>query len=451
MTIQSLTNQLTTLPRKVSRILAASLEAVDPAVALRSHLSRQGNRLMLSNDVYDLGNYQHVYMVGIGKACLAMGQAATKILAEHLSSGILIPKAVPDLRIPSLPSSVQVYPSGHPVPDERGVAATHEVIALLKKTQPNDLVLILISGGGSALLTAPVNGVPLQDLQALNDTLLASGATIQEINTLRKHLSRVKGGQLAKLAAPAATLTFILSDVVGDPLDAIASGPTVPDPTTFEMATRILRRYNLVPKLPVSVTDYLQRGLCAQVPETPKKLIFFSKNILVGNNLTAARAGVRAAREEGFQAQILTTSLRGEARQVGVVLSAILRQMATTGEPLPRPACLIAGGETTVTLGKSPGLGGRNLELALSAVEALADCPNVALLTLATDGDDGPTDAAGAIVTGQTLARAKERALFPSDFLNRHDAYHFFEPLNGLVKTGPTGTNVNDLNFLFTL
>ena len=379
-----------------------------------------------------------------------MAQAAAEILGDDLTEGILIPKADPALSLPSLPASVRIYPAGHPVPDQRGVAAARKVIALLEETQANDLVLILISGGGSALLTAPVEGVSLKDLQNLNHALLACGATIQEVNTLRKHLSRVKGGQLAKLAAPAATLTLILSDVIGDPLDAIASGPTVPDPTTFEMAERILKQYNLAPRLPASVIAHLQRGLHAQVPETPKKLPLCPKNIIIGNNLMAARAGLRAARKEGFNAQILTTSLRGEASQAGGVLGAILRQMASTGEPLPRPACVIAGGETTVTLGESPGLGGRNLELALGAVEDLADCPNVALISLATDGDDGPTDAAGAVVTGETLARAKKRNLFPSDFLARHDAYNFFEPLGDLLKPGPTGTNVNDLNFLFT-
>jgi len=419
-------------------------------VAVRRHLTRQGNALTLQGAIYNLNDYRRVFLIGIGKACLPMAQAAAEILGDDLTEGILIPKADPALSLPSLPASVRIYPAGHPVPDQRGVAAARKVIALLEETQANDLVLILISGGGSALLTAPVEGVSLKDLQNLNHALLACGATIQEVNTLRKHLSRVKGGQLAKLAAPAATLTLILSDVIGDPLDAIASGPTVPDPTTFEMAERILKQYNLAPRLPASVIAHLQRGLHAQVPETPKKLPLCPQNIIIGNNLMAARAGLRAARKEGFNAQILTTSLRGEASQAGGVLGAILRQMASTGEPLPRPACVIAGGETTVTLGESPGLGGRNLELALGAVEDLADCPNVALISLATDGDDGPTDAAGAVVTGETLARAKKRNLFPSDFLARHDAYNFFEPLGDLLKPGPTGTNVNDLNFLFT-
>ncbi len=419
-------------------------------MAVRRHLTRQGNALTLQGAIYNLNDYRRVFLIGIGKACLPMAQAAAEILGDDLTEGILIPKADPSLSLPSLPANVRIYPAGHPVPDQRGVAAARKVIALLEETQANDLVLILISGGGSALLTAPVEGVSLKDLQNLNHALLACGATIQEVNTLRKHLSRVKGGQLAKLAAPAATLTLILSDVIGDPLDAIASGPTVPDPTTFEMAERILKQYNLAPRLPASVIAHLQRGLHAQVPETPKKLPLCPKNIIIGNNLMAARAGLRAARKEGFNAQILTTSLRGEASQAGGVLGAILRQMASTGEPLPRPACVIAGGETTVTLGESPGLGGRNLELALGAVEDLADCPNVALISLATDGDDGPTDAAGAVVTGETLARAKKRNLFPSDFLARHDAYNFFEPLGDLLKPGPTGTNVNDLNFLFT-
>ncbi|MBS1250459.1 MAG: D-glycerate 2-kinase [Chloroflexi bacterium] len=435
----------------VARILTASLEAVDPARAVREHLKRQGNQLLLPNAAYDLGDYRRFLMIGFGKACLPMAEAVIEILGKSLAKGILIPKASPDLRIPPLAPQVQVHPAGHPVPDQRGLAAAKKIIALLKTSQPDDLILILVSGGGSALLTAPVPGVSLKDLQNLNHALLACGATIQEINTLRKHLSRVKGGGLAKLAAPATTLTLILSDVIGDPLDAIASGPTVPDPTTFETAQRIVENYNLQSQLPSSILEHLQKGTRGKVPETLKGQPPSPQQIFViGNNLRAGRAGVRAAQKEGFQAQILTTFLHGEARQVGGVLGAILRQMAEEGEPLPRPACLIAGGETTVTLGESPGLGGRNLELSLSAVEKVAHLPHVALITLATDGEDGPTDAAGAVVTGQTLARAQNLNLSPQKFLARHDAYNFFEPLGDLLTPGPTGTNVNDLNFLFT-
>jgi hydroxypyruvate reductase len=323
----------------------------------------------------------------------------------------------------------------------------------LNASEPGDLVICLISGGASALLTMPVTGVSLADLQALTSLLLACGANINEINTLRKHLDQVKGGQLARLAQPARVASLILSDVVGSPLDVIGSGPSVPDSSSFADAYAVLERYGLLGKAPVSIVKYLQRGCQGGAPETPKPddpLFDRVQNVIIGSNQQAADAALQEALAEGFSAMLLTTYLQGEARQAGRWLAAIARQIASNGQPLQPPACLVVGGETTVTI-LGDGQGGRNQEMALGAVEDLANLPGAVLVTLATDGGDGPTDAAGAVVTGETLQRALQLGLRPGDYLRRNDAYHFFQGLGDLLVTGPTGTNVNDLAFLFVI
>jgi hydroxypyruvate reductase len=325
-------------------------------------------------------------------------------------------------------------------------------MSLLHSAQAGDLVIVVISGGGSALLTAPAEGLALADLQALTNALLACGANIQEINTLRKHLDGIKGGGLARAAFPADVLTLILSDVIGDPLDVIASGPTVPDPTTFADALGVLERYRLVEQIPQTVLHHLRQGAGGLSPETPKPgepLFDHVQNVIVGSNRQAALAAVAQARLEGMNSLLLTSYLQGEASQAGRFAAALARQIAGQGEPLSRPACLVLGGETTVTLSNSTGLGGRNQELALGSVLDLAGLPGVVIVTLATDGGDGPTDAAGAVVTGETLGRALALGLAPHQFLAQHDAYHFFEPLGDLLRPGPTLTNVNDLVFVF--
>ena len=374
-----------------------------------------------------------------------MVHAAVKILGNYLTQALIIVKEGYATEIEGQPNA-HILEAGHPIPDQRGVAATQRIIKLLQHTRPNDIVICLISGGGSALLVSPVAGLTLDDLKSLTSALLASGATINEINTIRKHLSKVKGGNLARLAAPAQLTTLILSDVVGDPLDVIASGPTVPDPTTYEEAQDILKRYQIsMPK----ITTLLQRGQIdlAETPKPKDPLFNNVHNLIIGSNRQAAQAAISQAQEEGFNTQLLTTYLQGEARQAGRFLGAIARQIERTDHPIPQPACIVVGGETTVTL-RGDGLGGRNTELALSAVEEISGLNNIALVTLATDGGDGPTDAAGAVVTGDTLARALQLGLTPADFLARNDSYNFFEPLGDLLKPGPTMTNVNDLAFL---
>ena len=452
-----LTSTLRTHPagQAVTRVLSAALDAVDPYAAVLRHLKREGGggeQVWVGDRSYALETGRRVWVVGAGKAGFPMARAAAEVLGERIAGGLVIVK---DGHAPSgqtLPG-IQIVEAAHPVPDERGEAATRRIAALLEQAAPGDLVLALISGGGSALMTAPAPGIVLADVQALTSQLLASGASIDEINALRKHIDLAKGGGLAGWAAPARTAALILSDVIGDPLDVIASGPCVPDASTFTDTDAVLRRYDLLDRVPPSIRIHLEDGLRGSVPETPKPgdpLFEHVQIQVVASNIQAAQAAVAQAEREGWQTLLLTTYLQGEARHAGRFIAAVARQAAATGEPLPRPACILIGGETTVTL-RGDGLGGRNQELALGAVSEMSGLENALLVALATDGGDGPTDAAGAVVSGETLARARAKGLDPQAFLARNDAYHFFEPLGDLLRPGPTQTNVNDITFLFVL
>jgi glycerate 2-kinase len=436
----------------VSRVLAAALDAVDPDAAVRRCLRREDGRLWVGERVFDLAKVRRVWVVGAGKAGFPMARAAADVLGEWVAGGLVIVKdgyAPRDAKLPG----IEICEASHPLPDERGAAATRRMAGILNHLTHDDLVLCLISGGGSALLTAPAEGVSLADLQSMTMVLLGCGASINEINTLRKHVDLAKGGGLARWAAPAQVAALILSDVIGDPLDVIASGPCVPDSSTFADALAVLERYALLETVPAGIREHLQAGLRGELAETPKPadgLFARVSNFVVASNYQAAQAALAQARREGWGTLLLTTFLQGEARQAGRTLAAIARQVAQTGEPLPRPTCLVVGGETTVTL-RGGGLGGRNQELALGAAAEMSGLPNALLVALATDGGDGPTDAAGAVVTGDTLSRAAAGGLSPGDFLANNDAYHFFAPLGDLLLPGPTQTNVNDLAFLFIL
>ncbi|MEJ2598497.1 MAG: glycerate kinase [Anaerolineales bacterium] len=435
----------------VARILAAALQAVDPADAVARHLTRHNHHLQAGEHSYDLENFERIWLVGAGKAGAPMAVAAARILEGYHYQGLIVVKEGYAEISGRLPTGLEILEAGHPLPDERGVTSTRRIRTMLEEAGPDDLVICLISGGGSALLTDPAGDLTLTDLQELTRLLLASGATINEINCLRKHLDAVKGGGLVRMAAPAHLLTLILSDVVGDPLDVIASGPTVPDTTTFTDAWNVLERYELLDQCPPRVLRWLENGKSGTIAETLKPgddLFERVSNLVIGSNRLAAEAAILQSQVEGFHPLLLTTYLQGEARQAGVFLAAIARQISSSDQPIPRPACVVIGGETTVTM-RGDGLGGRNQELALGAVRPLDRLPNIALVTLATDGGDGPTDAAGAVVTGETLSQAKQLNLDLEDFLGRNDSYHFFEKLGGLLKPGPTMTNVNDLTFLF--
>jgi hydroxypyruvate reductase len=436
----------------IVRVLAAALDAVDPYRAVRRSLIRENDLLRAGETEYDLRKFQRVLLVGAGKAAYPMALAALDLLGDHIYTGVLITK---DGHAPGLelPCGVHIREAGHPIPDQRGLAAALEMQSLLESAGPHDLVLCLISGGGSALMPAPASQLSLSDLQNTTSALLACGADIQEINTLRKHLDRLKGGRFARLAAPATLLALVLSDVIGDPLEIIASGPTVPDPSTYADALGTIQHFALEEKIPSVVIRHLDAGRKGEIDETPKPGdILFERvhTLLVGSNIQAAHAALEQACGEGWHTLLLTTSLQGEARQAGRFLAALARQIHVSGDPIPRPACLVAGGETTVTLAGS-GRGGRNQELALGALRDLAGLPNTFLVALATDGSDGPTDASGAVVTGFSLSRALHLGLDPDRMLARNDAYNFFAPLGDLLLPGPTQTNVNDLSFIFVL
>lgn len=433
--------------RQIVSILEKALEAVDPATAVKRHLEREGDMLRIGDLEYDLDTFSDIYVVGAGKAGAPMAQAVEEILGERITAGCMNVKyeyALPTQRI-------ALTEAAHPIPDQQGVEGARRIAELLDEAGPDDLVLCLISGGGSALMTLPVEGVSLEDMKALTDALLRAGAIINEINAIRKHVDRLKGGKLARLASPARMVSLILSDVVGDPLDVIASGPTVPDTSTFSEAYHILERYDLLDTAPASIVDHVRRGKQGEIAETPKPgdaIFSTSQNVVVGSNEIAARAAVREALDLGFNTLLLSTFVEGEAREVGKVFVALAKEVRNSGEPVPCPGCIVAGGETTVTL-RGDGKGGRNQEMALSAAIGLEGMEDVAIVCLATDGTDGPTDASGALVDGDTLQRARERGLDAWSYLENNDSYNFFDPLDDLLMTGPTNTNVNDLTFVF--
>jgi glycerate-2-kinase len=386
---------------------------------------------------------RRLLVISLGKAAYPMAAAAAHIAADVPVQGIVITKYGHTGPVP-LPETFRVFEAGHPVPDEAGVEATREAIRMIRQLAGNDtLVLCLISGGGSALFLAPCDGVSLEEKQETTRLLLLNGAEIQELNAVRKHLSLVKGGRLAEIARPAKVVSLILSDVIGDPLDVIASGPTSPDRSTFGEALAVIDKYGLRSRMPRKALDVLQMGARGEIPDTPKPgdpLFRNVENRIIGSNRIAVGAAKHKAEELGFPAEVLTTELRGEAREAGRWLAGkAVEGLGTAGRK-----CLIAGGETTVTV-RGNGLGGRSTELALAFAGAVRAMGGITLLSAGTDGTDGPTDAAGAIVDGETVPRAEKLGLDPDAYLGDNDSYNFFKKTGGLLVTGPTGTNVMDI------
>ncbi len=430
----------------IVRILQAALDAANPAQAIRRAVDLQGHRLTAGNVTYDLSAYHQVHLLALGKAGWTMAQAIEELLGgftstgsvQRLSRGLVIAKSADQTH----PSRFTTILGGHPIPDERSLAAGEAVRHFIEGVGPNDLLICAISGGGSALVCAPHPPTKLADLQSLTSHLLACGATIDEINTVRRHLDVLKGGGFL-LQTNATLLSLILSDVIGNSLQAIASGPTAADPSTREDALQILRKYNLLATFSGEIFENIIETI---KPGNPR--LETVQNVLIGSNLMSVQAALRQAADEGFHPYLLRANLTGEAREAAIELSQALRWACQRGDPVARPFCMIAGGETTVKL-TGKGLGGRNTELALAAVSELAGFPSALLVTLATDGEDGPTDAAGAVVSGETWQRAAALGLSPGEYLKHNDSYSFFAALNDLIKTGPTGTNVNDLVFLF--
>lgn len=450
-----LTRSLRDHPRgqALAEIMASALASVDPALSVRRYLRREGSTVVVGERRYELGADGRVIVVGGGKAGAPMAEAARAALGDRIAAGLVVVKAGHLGASGTQIGPITLCEASHPVPDQRSADAAQQMIWLLGDVREQDLVLVLVSGGASALMTLPAPGLSLADVQGLTGALLRCGASIGEINTLRKHCSRISGGQLALHAAPAQVAALIVSDVVGSPLEVIASGPTVADPTTYQEAWAIIERYSLEPEVPPAIVAHLRRGAAGELPETPKadaQIWRRVHNQVIASNATAAEAAVAAAREREFHSLVLTTYLEGEAREVGKVAAALAREVALHARPVERPALIIAGGETTVTL-RGNGLGGRNQELALGAVEALSGLQDTLVIALATDGGDGPTDAAGAVVSGETLLRAQAQGLDPATALQQNDAYHFFAALDDLLRPGPTLTNVNDLLFIAAL
>jgi hydroxypyruvate reductase len=424
-------------------IVQASLAAADPAAGVRTHVKLAGSLLSVDGHSFDLDQFQHIYVVGGGKGSAPMAQAIEEVLGPRITGGLICVKY--GYHLPT--ERIQVEQAGHPIPDERAVKATEKIIDMARGAGPDDLVICLISGGGSALMVAPPPGIALADKRKVTNALLRSGATINEINAVRKHLSQIKGGGLVRLASPATVVSLILSDVLGDPLDVIASGPTVPDTTTFVDAWQILQRYDLLAELSPAVNAHLQEGLAGRIPDTPKPgdpIFERTVNVVIASNGLAVKAAVEQARRDGLNPLLLSTFIEGEAREVARAFAGIARELIRSNHPVERPAAIIAGGETTVTV-RGQGRGGRNQEFALSAAIHLAGVPDVTIMAFATDGTDGPTNAAGAIVDGSTVQRALALGLDPRQALVDNDSNTFFQRLGDLIVTGPTNTNVDDL------
>ncbi len=466
-----------TLRKDAEAIFRAAVDRVMPERLFSYCVSLEDSILRVSDGEsekkYDLAGFDKVAIAAFGKASLPMAASIVSLLGERVTRGIVVVKAPEDGRPLHLAPayrdlfsarSIRVRAAGHPVPDQRSVAAGKEMLELAAQVRTwesegqKTFVCVLISGGGSALLSAPAEELTLDDKAAVTKLLLGCGATIHEINTVRKHLSDIKGGLLARAFAPAETLALVLSDVMGDDLDVIASGPTVPDTSTWRDVAAIFERFKLMEKLPEAAVCALRGGLAGERPETPKPgdaLFASCATMLVGTNFQAIQEAERKGRELGYSTFVLGTRLSGEAREIGKLFSGFLQDIIIHAIPAKAPVCVIAGGETTVTL-RGKGLGGRNQEMALSVLNEFEHFPvalrndlrRAVFLSAGTDGNDGPTDAAGAFADAEALARARELGLSEALFLAENDSYHFFDKTGALLRTGPTGTNVCDIQLL---
>ena len=428
-------------------IFKSCLGAVDPFGAITRFVHPKGDKLLLglegqTETELDLSAYERISIVGAGKATAPMARAIEEMFGDRIYRGIINLKYgfTDELSI------TEIIEASHPVPDQNGVEGTKKIIDFLHEAGEKDLIFSLISGGGSALLPLPTGDIRLEEKQAITKSLLACGASIDEINAVRKHISSSKGGQMARAAFPATVVNLMLSDVVGDKMDVIASGPFVPDTATFKDVLGIFRKYALQ-DIPPSINNHITAGSEGRIPETPKQgdpvfeRVF---NIIVGSNILALEAAREKARELGYETLILSSMVEGETREVARVHCAIAKEALKTGRPLSPPACIISGGETTVTI-RGDGLGGRNQEFCLAAALDLEEIPpRVVILSGGTDGNDGPTDAAGALVDPFTVKRGRDAGMEARDYLNNNDAYHFFKKTGDLLMTGPTNTNVMD-------
>ena len=422
--------------QKAIEIFLAGVESVKPRNLIRNYVSINNDILWISGTSFDLAAIKNIYAVGFGKASAAMSQALESVLGEKITGGCVITKyghSVPQ-------QIVEIIEAGHPVPDENGMRGTERILSIVKNAGKDDLVICLISGGGSALLADVPNGCTLEDMRLLNSLLLKTGANITEINCIRKHLSKVKGGLLSKAAHPARLVSLIISDVIGDPLDVIASGPTVPDPTTFTDAVSILKRYQIESEIPNQIYKVLLDGMKDKQKETLKisdEVLLNTKNLVIGTNKLALEKAKEKAESFGYKPRIVTNTLEGDVTDVA---GYIIESVKAAG----KNSCLLFAGEPTVKV-TGTGLGGRNQHFALIIANLLKDMPDITVLAAGTDGTDGPTDATGAIVDSCTRENAYRLNLNMEQYIHNNDAYHFFKQEGGLIVTGPTQTNVMDL------
>jgi len=428
------------------QIFSAGIIAADPLAGINKHVILLNDHLRVAGRRYDLSRCGNLYVVGCGKGTARMALALERLLGNRIAAGLVVVKYGHQLPL----DRVVVLEAGHPIPDQAGVDAAQRIVELARSCGENDLLFVLISGGGSALLPCPVEGVSLTDMQRVTEMLLDSGAAIQEVNAVRKHMSRLKGGRLAGLAAPAQLIALILSDVVGDALDVIASGPTVPDSSTFADGLEIIRRYKLGNRIPAGIIDYLERGARGEIAETPKRgEAVFSKvqNVIIGNNRMALQAAQVCAQDLGYRTRILSDAIEGESRVVARSHAALMKKNLRREDAKFCPMCILSGGETTVKV-CGDGQGGRNQEFALAAAIEIDKLDGAVILSGGTDGGDGLTDAAGGIVDGATLSRGRAMGLDAVKFLERNDSHHFLQATEDLLTTGPTFTNVMDMQIM---
>jgi len=423
-----------------------ALLAADPEEAVHRHFRLRGEVLIVGDIDYFLSRFRRIFVIGAGKASVRMARAVERIMGERITGGLVITSRGQVERL----RQVLVREAGHPYPDEDGIRATEELMELISPLMDHDLVICLLSGGGSALMSAPAGGISVSDLQRTTKLFLDSGMPVHEMNTVRKHISRIKGGRLAERIYPATVITLILSDVTGDRVEVIASGPTAADPTSYSDAVEVLERRNLWEKTPEPVRKVLEKGVSGQLRETPKPgsdIFKKSHHQVVGSNRISLLAAERRAHRMGMSSLLLSSSVSGESREIACFYAALAREIRNYHRPVKPPACLIAGGETTVTI-RGKGRGGRCQELALAMARGIADVPGAVFLAAGTDGVDGPTDAAGAFADSGTLERAARLGLDAQAYLEANDSNPFFEKLGDLLVTGPTGTNVMDVHIL---
>ncbi len=450
---QLVENGKTQLDRRARSLALQSFEhclkTIDPKNLMKSKVILSDSSLRVDQYSFDLRKYKNIYVVGGGKASGSMAEHLEGIVGRFVTRGLVnVPR-----NCKWRTDIIKLHEASHPMPDEAGVEGTRQMLEMAEEAKDDDLVICLISGGGSSLMPLPLEGISIKDKSVITDLLLKSGSTINEINTVRKHISNFKGGWLAKKAYPATVLNLVLSDVVGDPLDSIASGPTVPDSTTFREAINVLKKHNLWGKTPTSIKQVLLDGESGLILETPKggdnafKKVY---NVVIGNNRAAGKAACEDLKAAGLNTLLLTSTLEGEAQDVGTVMASIAIEASSFGNPVPKPSGIVAGGETTVTVG-GRGMGGRNQETALAAAMKISGLDGTVVASMSTDGVDGPTDAAGAIVDGKTFARTLDLKMNIERFLSDNDSYTILSELEDTIHTGPTGTNVNDIIVIIAL